>query len=61
MEELENDEIAVLDLKQKINSKKIDIQFSVNNKNAHTNVNVDAPPNYPEVMKKVITRGQKLE
>ena len=45
MEELLNDEISVLDLKQKIDRKTKSIEFSVNYKKTHTNINVDAISN----------------
>ena len=54
MEELLNDEISVLDLKQKIDRKTKSIEFSVNYKKTHTNINVDARSNHPEMMKKAI-------
>ena len=57
MEDLENDEIAVLDLKQQINGKTKDIQFSVNHKSTHTNIYVDAQSDHPEIMKKDIIEG----
>ena len=57
MEELENDEIAVLDLKQKVDRKTKSIRFSVNYKKTHTNINVDERSNHPEMMKRAIVKG----
>ena len=57
MEELENNEIAVLDLKQKVDRKTKSIQFSVNCKKTHTNINVDERSNHPEMMKRAIVKG----
>ena len=57
MEELLNDEISILDLKQKIDRKTKSIEFSVNYKKTHTNINVDARSNHPEMMKKAIIKG----
>ena len=57
MEKLENDEIAVLDLKQKVDWKTKSIQFSVNYKKTHTNTNVDERSNHPEMMKRAIVKG----
>ena len=54
MEELLNDEISVLALKQKIDKKTKSIEFSVNYEKTRTNINVDARSNHPEMMKKAI-------
>ena len=57
MEELENDEIAVLDLKQKVDRKAKSIEFSVNYKKTHTHINVGERSNHPEMMKRAIIKG----
>ena len=51
-EEEENNEIAVLDLKQMVNRKKKNIEFTVNYKKTHTNINVKEKSNHPDNMKK---------
>ena len=57
MKELLNDEISVLDSKQKIDRKTKSIEFSVNYKNTNTNINVNARSNHSEMMKRAIIKG----
>ena len=47
----------MLDLKQKVDRKTKSIQFSVNYKKTHTNINVDERSNHPEMMKRAIVKG----
>ena len=56
-EEEEDNELAVLDLKQAIDRKKKKICFTVNYKKTHTNINVKEKSNHPETMKRGIIRG----
>ena len=56
-EEEVNNEIAVLDLKQMINRKKKSIEFTVNYKKTHTNINVKEKSNHPDNMKRGIIKG----
>ena len=57
IEKLENYEIAVLDVKQKVDKKSKSIQFSVNYKKTHININVDERFNHPEMMQRAIVKA----
>ena len=56
MEELVNDEIAVLDSKQKVDSKQKSMKFSLNWKKMHTYINVDRRSHNPEKIKRSIIK-----
>jgi hypothetical protein len=57
MEEQQNDTLPVLDLKQTVDRRSKKIEFDVHYKPTHTNINVNARSNHPEVMKKGIIKG----
>ena len=54
---MQNDTIAVLDLKQNINRRTKRIEFTVNYKDTHTNINVKESSNHPDMMKRGIIKG----
>ena len=56
-EEPVEDTIAVLDLKQIINRHTKRLEFTVNYKSTHTNINVKERSNHPESMKQAIIKG----
>ena len=56
-EEEEENLLAVLDLKQTVDRKKKKINFTVNYKTTHTNINVKEQSNHPDIMKRGIIKG----
>ena len=56
-EEEQQGNLAVLDLKNMVNRRTKKVEFTVNYKTTHTNINVKAKSNHPDNMKRAIMKG----